>query len=85
MTRVCTNCLEQSTVPWVSLDFVCRRFLCNSGCETRLVNSDIAEMKRRQTFRKSPMNLLPEDGMKVVFDYLCGPDLMNLFLTCSAT
>ena len=83
MARVCINCLEQSTAPWVSLDFVCRRFHC--GCETRLVHSDIAEIKRRNTFRKSPMNLLPEDGLKVVFGYLCGPDLLNLFLTCSAT
>ena len=79
MTRICTNCLEQST-PWVSCDFVCRRF----HCEIRLVPSDIAELKRRNTFRRSPLNLLPEDGLVAVVDQLSGSDLKNLFMTNSA-
>ena len=79
ITRICTKCLEQST-PWVRYDFVCRRF----RCETRLVPSDIAERKRFCTFGSSPLNLLPEDGLVAVVDFLSGRDLKQLFLTCSA-
>ena len=79
MTRVCHKCLEQST-PWVKYDFVCRRF----RCETRLVHSDIAERKRFCTFGSSPLNLLPEDGLVTIVDFLSGSDLKQLFLTCSA-
>ena len=79
ITRVCTKCLEQST-PWVSYDFVCRRF----RCETRLVPSDVVERKRFCTFGNSPLNLLPEDGLVAVVDFLSGSDLKQLFLTCSA-
>jgi len=78
-TRICTKCLEQST-PWVKYDFVCRRF----RCETRLVPSDIAERKRFRTFGSSPLNLLPEDGLVAIVDFLNGSDLKQLFLTCSA-
>jgi hypothetical protein len=79
ITRVCTKCLEQST-PWVRYDFVCRRF----RCETRLVPSDVVERKRFCTFGSSPLNLLPEDGLVAVVDFLSGSDLKQLFLTCSA-
>ncbi len=79
ITRVCAQCIEQST-PWVRYDFVCRRF----RCETRLVPSDVVERKRFCTFGSSPLNLLPEDGLVAVVDFLSGSDLRQLFLTCSA-
>ncbi|KAL7439493.1 hypothetical protein ACHAXH_004351, partial [Discostella pseudostelligera] len=79
MTRICIKCLKQSA-PWVSHDFVCRRF----HCETRLVLSDIVERKRCTTFGTSPLNLLPEDGLVAVVDFLSGSDLTNLFFSCSA-
>ena len=79
MTRVCARCLEQST-PWVRYDFVCRRF----RCKTRLVPSDVAERKRFRTFGTSPLNLLPEDGLVAVADFLGGTELGRLFFTCSA-
>lgn len=79
ITRICIKCLKQST-PWVTHDFVCRRF----HCETRLVLSDIVERKRFTTFGSSPLNLLPEDGLVAVVDFLSGSDLRNLFFTCSA-
>ena len=79
ITRICAKCLEQST-PWVKYDFECRRF----RCQTRLVPSDVAERKRFRTFGSSPLNLLPEDGLVAVVDFLGGGDLKRLFLTCSA-
>jgi hypothetical protein len=79
ITRVCAQCIGQST-PWVRYDFVCRRF----RCETRLVPSDVVERKRFCTFGSSPLNLLPEDGLVAVVDFLSGSDLKQLFLTCSA-
>lgn len=79
ITRICTQCLEQST-PWVKYDFVCRRF----RCQTRLVPSDVAERKRFRTFGTSPLNLLPEDGLVAIVDYLNGWDLKQLFMTSSA-
>ena len=79
MTRICIKCLKQSN-PWVTQDFVCRRF----HCETRLVPSDIVERKRYTTFGSSPLNLLPEDGLVTLVDFLSGSDLKNLFFTCSA-
>lgn len=79
MTRICTKCLEQST-PWIKFDFVCRRL----KCETRLVPSKIAERKRFCTFGSSPLNLLPEDGLVAIVDFLSGGDLRRLFTTCSA-
>lgn len=79
MTRICIKCLEQST-PWVKYDFVCRRF----RCETKLCPSDVAEKKRFCTFGSSPLNLLPEDGLVAIVDFLSGSDLRRLFLTCSA-
>lgn len=79
MTRICIKCLKQSA-PWVSRDFVCRRF----HCETRLVLSDFVERKRCTTFGTSPLNLLPEDGLVAVVDFLSGSDLRNLFFSCSA-
>ena len=78
-TRVCSSCLEQST-PWMRHDFICRRF----HCETRLVQSDIAERKRCSTYGRSTLNLLPEDGLVNVASYLSGDDLKPLFFTCSA-
>ena len=79
ISRICTKCLEQST-PWVKYDFACRRF----RCETRLVPSDVAERKRFCTFGSSPLNLLPEDGLVAIVDFLSASDLRQLFLTCSA-
>ena len=79
MTRVCISCLEQST-PWIRYDFKCKKF----RCETRLVQSDIAERKRCCTFGSSSLNLLPVDGLVNVASYLSGDDLKPLFFTCSA-
>mmetsp|Transcript_17282 Transcript_17282/g.28276 ORF Transcript_17282/g.28276 Transcript_17282/m.28276 type:complete len:623 (+) Transcript_17282:70-1938(+) len=79
MTRVCVKCLEQCT-PWVKYDFTCRLFKCN----TRLVPSDVMERKRFRTFDSSPLNLLPEDGLAAIVDFLPNSDLKSLYLTNSA-
>ena len=79
MTRVCVKCLEQCT-PWVKYDFTCRLFKCN----TRLVPSNVMERKRFRTFGSSPLNLLPEDGLAAIVDYLPNNDLKALYLTNSA-
>ena len=79
MTRVCVKCLEQCT-PWVKYDFTCRLFKCN----TRLVPSDVVERKRFRTFGSSPLNLLPEDGLAAIVDFLPNNDLKSLYLTNSA-
>lgn len=79
MTRVCVKCLEQCT-PWVKYDFTCRLFKCN----TRLVPSDVMERKRFRTFGSSPLNLLPEDGLAAIVDFLPNKDLKALYLTNSA-
>jgi len=79
MTRVCVKCLEQCT-PWVRYDFTCRLFKCN----TRLVPSDVMERKRFRTFGSSPLNLLPEDGLAAIVDFLPNNDLKSLYLTNSA-
>lgn len=79
MTRVCVKCLEQCT-PWVKYDFTCRLFKCN----TRLVPSEIMERKRYKQFAGSPLNLLPEDGLANIVDFLPNSDLKSLYLTNSA-
>ena len=79
VTRICIKCLEQST-PWIKYDFVCRRF----RCETKLVPSYIVERKRFRTFGSSPLNLLPEDGLVAIVEFLSGYELRQLFFTCSA-
>jgi len=79
MTRVCVKCLEQCT-PWVRYDFTCRKLKCN----TRLVPSDVMERKRFRTFGSSPLNLLPEDGLAAIVDFLPNSDLKSLYLTNSA-
>lgn len=79
MTRVCVRCLELCT-PWVKYDFTCRKFKCN----TRLVPSDVMERKRFRTFGGSPLNLLPEDGLAAIVEFLPNADLKSLYLTNSA-
>lgn len=79
MTRVCVKCLEQCT-PWVRYDFTCKTRYCN----TRLVPSDVMERKRFRTFGSSPLNLLPEDGLAAIVDFLPNSDLKSLYLTNSA-
>mmetsp|Transcript_10827 Transcript_10827/g.16511 ORF Transcript_10827/g.16511 Transcript_10827/m.16511 type:complete len:615 (+) Transcript_10827:123-1967(+) len=79
ITRVCVKCLEQCT-PWVRYDFTCRLFKCN----TRLVPSDVVERKRFRTFGSSPLNLLPEDGLAAIVDFLPNSDLKSLYVTNSA-
>lgn len=76
--RVCAKCLDLAT-PWVKYDFVCRRLKCN----TRLVPSDVIERKRSHTFKSSPLNILPEDGLLAIVDFLTGKDLQQLYLTNS--
>ena len=79
MTRVCVKCLEKCT-PWVKYDFTCRLF----KCKTRLVPSNVMERKRFRTFGSSPLNLLPEDGLAAVVDFLSNRELKALYLTNSA-
>mmetsp|Transcript_31504 Transcript_31504/g.64242 ORF Transcript_31504/g.64242 Transcript_31504/m.64242 type:complete len:726 (-) Transcript_31504:838-3015(-) len=76
--RVCAKCLDLAT-PWVKYDFVCRRLKCN----TRLVPSYVIERKRSHTFKSSPLNTLPEDGLLAIVDFLAGKDLQQLYLTNS--
>ncbi|KAL7471558.1 hypothetical protein ACHAXS_011868 [Conticribra weissflogii] len=76
--RVCAKCLDLAT-PWVKYDFVCRRLKCN----TRLVPSHVIERKRCHTFKSSPLNALPEDGLLAIVDFLSGKDLLHLYLTNS--